>query len=58
MADAEVNIDLNISFSCPHCESVLLTRDHGFVSSIESGVHDLVCEDCKQSFELRINESY
>jgi len=56
--DAEVNIDLDITFECPHCNATLRTRDYGYQSSIEVGVIEIECSSCGKKFDLNINESY
>jgi transcription elongation factor Elf1 len=58
MSDAEVNIDLNIKFECPHCDAKLNTSDYCSASSIETGTLEIECSSCGKIFNLNINESY
>ncbi|CAM3168588.1 Uncharacterized phage protein [Moritella viscosa] len=55
---AEVNIDLEITFECPHCEAVQQTSEHDLSTSISVGSHEVECTKCTKSFDLNINESY
>jgi len=58
MSDAEVNIDLNIKFQCPHCDAALNTSSYCSLSSIETGTIEADCLACGEAFDLVVNESY
>lgn len=55
---AEVNVNLDITFECPHCEAKQQTSSHGFSDSISTGCSETECTSCNKEFELVINESY
>lgn len=55
---AEVNVELELTFDCPHCDKPQRTSEHGLNYDITVGAHDLTCTQCGQYFELNINAPY
>ncbi len=57
--NAEVNIDLVLSFDCPHCNKSQNTSDHDdLLTSISTGSQEIECIECKEPFDLNIREHY
>jgi len=56
MSQAEVNISLVLDFDCPHCDHSQSTTEHDIEP--REGTFPVDCAECKETFDLNINEDY